>query len=279
MAIFIEFLAGSGLAIFFHWVLHYPEAAYTIFGVGILLSLATYLLREEIGDTREQLSTRYDQAHEIAFSIAQIANSECQAKAREIVAGAKKTIDLLQHGYIPMDESEFYLEGARLSDHAMRQINAVDPMTHVWGTRGAHHNFYQANLRAGERGIKLTRIFVIDRDDLADPEVQKVLLAHQKDGIDILLAYHDELPILSDMSDISGRSTISSFHFTIYDDQIVTEAYDKPGKYFGQKTAQQEEVAKYLHMYKLIEHGSHPLVLENDQIVRASDSLLPPVQE
>lgn len=46
MAILTEFLAGSGLAIFFHWVPHYQEAAYTICGVGLLLSLATCLLRE-----------------------------------------------------------------------------------------------------------------------------------------------------------------------------------------------------------------------------------------
>ena len=45
MAVFIEFLAGSGLAIFFHWVLDYKEAAYVIFAVGILLSLVTWLLR------------------------------------------------------------------------------------------------------------------------------------------------------------------------------------------------------------------------------------------
>ncbi len=271
MAILIEFLTGSGLALFFHWVLHYQEAAYTIFGVGILLSLATHLVRDEVAQTREHLSERYYQAHEITFSIAHIADPECQAKAQEIIAGAKKTIDLMRLGYIPMDESEYYLEGARLCDHATRQIKAVDPMTHSWGTRGAHHNFYQANLRARERDTKITRIFVIERDELADAEVQTVLLAHQRDGIDIRLTYRDELPA---PSDVSGRSTISSAHLAIYDDQIATEVYDKPGKYFGQKTAQPSEVAKYLHMYDLIEHGSHPVVLENDRIV-PSDTLLP----
>jgi hypothetical protein len=63
MAILIEFLTGSGLAIFFHWVLHSPEVAYTVFGIGILLSLATYFLREEMEHTREKLSERYYQAH------------------------------------------------------------------------------------------------------------------------------------------------------------------------------------------------------------------------
>jgi len=55
IAVLIEFLAGSGLAIFFHQVLHYPEAAYIIFGIGILLSLVTYLVREDIEKTREEL--------------------------------------------------------------------------------------------------------------------------------------------------------------------------------------------------------------------------------
>jgi hypothetical protein len=265
MAILIEFLAGSGLAIFFHWVLHFPQVAYTIFGMGILLSLATYLLKEESKHARETLSEKYYQAHEIIFSIAQIADPECQVKAQEVLAEAKMTIDLLQRGYVPLDESEFYLEGARLCDHATRQIKTVDPMTHGWGTHGAHHNFYQANLRARERGIALTRIFVVDRDDLADTEVQTVLLTHQKDGVEIRLAYRDELPAPGNVS-----STISSSHFAIYDDQVVTEAYDKPGKYFGQKTKQPAEVSKYLHMYALIEHSSHPVVLENDRIVPAS---------
>jgi len=59
IAVLIEFIAGSGLAIFFHQVLRYPEAAYTIFGIGVLLSLVTYLLREEIEKTRAELLEQY----------------------------------------------------------------------------------------------------------------------------------------------------------------------------------------------------------------------------
>ena len=55
MAVFIEFLAGSGLAIFFHLVLHNEMASYLIFGIGVLLSLATYLLREDVEKTRAEL--------------------------------------------------------------------------------------------------------------------------------------------------------------------------------------------------------------------------------
>jgi len=79
MAVFIEFLAGYGLALFFHLVLHNPEAAYIIFGVGILLSLATYLLREDIKQTRRRLLDQYDYANEITFAIARMTDPECQA--------------------------------------------------------------------------------------------------------------------------------------------------------------------------------------------------------
>jgi len=48
LAVFVEFLASAGLAVFFHLVLHKPDVAYVIFGVGILLSLATTCLREDI---------------------------------------------------------------------------------------------------------------------------------------------------------------------------------------------------------------------------------------
>ena len=59
MANFIEFIASAGLAIFFHLVLNNPGVAYSIFGIGILLSLATYLLREDLEKTRLVLVEQY----------------------------------------------------------------------------------------------------------------------------------------------------------------------------------------------------------------------------
>lgn len=270
MAVFIEFLAGSGLAIFFHLVLNYAEAAYIIFGIGVLLSLVTYLLREDIEKTREGLLEQYHHAHELTFALAQVSDPECQAKAHEIMAGAKRTISLLQQGYIPLDENEFYLEGAKCSDQATRQIKAVDPLTIGWGTRGALLNFYQANLRALDRGVKISRIFVVSREELSDPEAQKVLLTQYRDDIDVRIAYRDELPTASD---ISGRDTNSSFDFAIYDDRVATDVFVQPGKYFGRKNSEPAQVGKYLHLYDLIEHSSHAITVEDERVVLAADIL------
>ena len=268
IAVLVEFLAGSGLAIFFHKVLRYPEAAYTIFGIGILLSLVTYLLRENIEKIREELLEQYQQAHEINFAIARISNPECQSKAHELMASSMGTISLLQQGYIPLDEAEFYLETAKQMEHAAHHVKTADRITTGWDSRGALHNFYQANLRAIERGVKITRIFVVSRENLAEPDFQKVLVTQCHGGIDVRVAFQDELP---SATDITSRNTDSSFDFAIYDDQVITDVFSKPGKYFGRKTSEPLEVAKYLHLYELVEHSAYAVTLEGDEVILAGE--------
>ena len=268
IAVLIEFLAGSGLAIFFHQVLRYPEAAYTIFSIGVLLSLGTYLLREDIEKTRAELLEQYHQAHELTFAIARISDPECQSKAHELMASAMRTISLLQQGYIPMDETEFYLEGAKQMEQAVHHAKVADRITTGWDSRGTLHNFYQANLRAIERGVKITCIFVVNRETLAEPDFQKVLLTQNRNDIDVRIAFRDELP---SATNISNRDTDSSFDFAIYDDRVITDVFSKPGKYFGRKTSEPVEVAKYLHLYELVEHSAYAVTLEDDKVILAGD--------
>jgi len=272
IAVLVEFLAGSALAVFFHQVLRYPEAAYTIFGIGVLLSLVTYLLREDIEKTRSELLEQYHQSHELTFAVAGISDPECQSKARELVASAMRTISLLQKGYIPMDETEFNLEGAKQMEQAVHHAKIVDRITTGWDSRGALHNFYQANLRAIERGVMITRIFVVNRENLAEPDFQKILLTQYRNNINVRIAFHDELP---STTNISNRDTDSSFDFSIYDDRVITDVFSKPGKYFGRKTSEPLEVAKYVHLYELVEHSSYAVTIEDDKVILAGD-VVPP---
>jgi hypothetical protein len=272
MAVFIEFLAGSGLAIFFHVVLHNEQSAYMIFGMGILLSLVTYLVREDVLKTKSELLAQYQQVHTIPFALAQITDPECQLKAQDLIAGTLKSITLLQQGYIPLDEMDFYLEGARQADQSVTQIRAVDPLTPVWLNRGALINFYQANLRAIERGTPITRIFITSRDEMADADVQKVLQMQHRDGIEVRLAFRDELP---STIDFAGSDTHCSFDFAVYDERAVTSVFPQTRKYYGKKTEQPAEIAKYLHLYERLEHSAHPVCIENDRVVLLSEAASP----
>ena len=116
--------------------------------------------------------------------------------------------------------------------------------------------------------MRTTRIFVTNRNDLAVAEVQKVLLGQYRDNIDVRVAFRDELPTAID---ISGRDATSSFNFAIYDDRAVIDVFALTGRYYGRKTGQPAEVAKYLYLYDLIEHSSHAIAVENDQIVMAAE--------
>jgi hypothetical protein len=271
MAVFIEFVVSAGLAVFFHLVLNKPDAAYSIFGVGVLLSLATYLLREDLEKTRHELTDQYHQAHELTFALAQISDPECQQRAQELLAGNKRTITMLQQGYIPLDESEFYLEGAKCSDMAQQRIKAVDPITTGWLSRGVLVNFYQSNLRALDRGVAITRIFVMTRDEMNDPEIQKILLTQYNDDIDLRIAFRDDLPATA--GNLIGRDTNSSYDFALYDDQVATEVFLKAGTYFGRKTAQAVNVERFLKLFELIEHSSHTVVMEDERVILASESV------
>ena len=269
MAVLIEFLAGAGLAVFFHLVLHSPEVAYSIFGIGVLLSLATYLIREDLEKTRHDLVAQYHQAHEITFAIAQINDAECHTKAEAMLSGIKRTMVLLQQGFIPLDETEFYLEGAKCSDQAIRRMKSVDPITNGWLSRGAMVNYYQSNLRALDRGVAITRIFVMNHEEFGDPDSQKILLAHYHDGIEVRIAFREELPTASNLS---GRDTNSSFDFAIYDDNVATEVFPQSGTYFGRKTSQTVNVDKFMRFFELIEHSSHVISVEDDRIILNADA-------
>jgi len=264
MAVFIEFLVGSGLALFFHAVLRFEQAAYTVFGVGALLSLVTYLVREEIQRTKLALIEQYRLSHEIPSAVAAISDPECKCQAQEVVISTIKALTQLQQGYIQLDEMNFYLEGAKLADRATRQINCVDLLASGWLTRATLLNYYQSNLRALERGVCVTRVFVTSRDELADPEVQKVIVAQHRDGIDVRVAFREDLPT---SVEVSGRDIASSFDFAIYDTDAATDAFVQPGRHYGRKTCERGEVAKYRHLYDLIEHSAHVVSEEGHGLV------------
>lgn len=267
-AVFIEFLAGSGLAVLFHLVLHKPDAAYNIFGIGILLSLGTYLIREDLEKTRHGLTEQYHRCHELIFALSRISEPECITKARDLLTGTIKTLSQLQLGCIPLQESEFYLEGAKCADQAMKRISAVDPMTTGWCQRAALVNLYQANLRAVQRGVEVSRIFLMNRGDLGDADVQKVLRGHFQDGVLVRVAFRDEIPAMGGMG---SNDAASSYDFALFDDTIAAEVLPQPGTWFGFKTADQRSVEKLCRTYELIAHAAHAVVVaEGGKIMIAS---------
>jgi hypothetical protein len=263
MAALIEFIVGAGLAIFFHLVLHDQVAAFTTFGVGLLLSLATWLLREDIVEIREKLLEEHRDFHELPDAMHRIEDPECLQKAREILARVTRNMSLLQRGFIPMDETEFMLEATKAVDAAERTLKSVNSLTPGWDTRGAIIKYYQANKRALERGVKITRTFVMRHDQLHEADVQKMLRIHYEDGIEVKMVYRDELPAGGEV----GWAKECSFNFGVYDDRLVVDI-SAPAPYYGIRTSRHEELVRYLRMLDLVDHASHAVTLRDNEIIQ-----------
>jgi hypothetical protein len=264
MAALIEFLLGAGLAIFFHFVLHDRAAAFIIFGIGLLLSLATWLLREDIMEIRERLLDEYREFHELPDVMRKIEDPACILKAREIIARVKRNMSLLQRGYIPLDETEFMLEATKAADGTKRSLKSVNPLTPGWDTRGAIIKYYQANKRALERGVKITRTFVLRRGQLQEDDVQKLLRTHYEDGIEVKVVYREDLPAGGE----AGWAKECSFNFGMYDDRLVVDV-SAPAPYYGVMTSQRAELASYHRLLDLVGHAAHAVTLSDGEIVQA----------
>ena len=264
MAALIEFVVGAGLAIFFHVVLHDRMAALIIFGIGLLLSLATWLLREDIIEIRERMLEEYREFHELPDAMRRIEDPECLQKAREIIARITRNMSLLQRGFIPMDETEFMLEATKEADATQRTLKSVNPLTPGWDTRGTIIKYYQANKRALERGVKITRTFALRRDQLSEAEVQKLLRTHYEDGIEVKLVYRDELPAGGE----AGWAKDCSFNFAVFDNRLVVDV-SAPAPYYGVRTSQPGELVRYLRMLDLVDHASHAVTLRENEIIHA----------
>lgn len=263
MAPLIEFLVGGGLALFFHFGLHNPDAAYMIFGFGILLSLATFILREESNHLREGLADEYRRSHWIALQLSRIRDNDCQEKAREFLVELRKNFAMLEQGHIPLDETELLLEAARNMDQAVGTVKAVNPLNSGWATRGPLVRYYDSNRRAAGRGVAITRIFVMRHEQLEETEVQQLLLNHLNDGIGVRIVFREELPAGGE----GGWAAETSFNFVIFDERLVLDVRKTQGPYYGTRTRVPAEVAKYRRLYDLIDHNSQKAVREGDRIV------------
>jgi len=192
-----------------------------------------------------------------------IEDPECLQKAREIVARITRNMSLLQRGFIPMDETEFMMEATKAADAAKRSLKSVNQLTPGWDTRSVIIKYYQANIRALERGVKITRTFVLRRDQLQDNDVQKMLRTHYEDGIEVKLVYRDELPAGGE----AGWTKDCSYSFGVFDDRLVVDV-SAPAPYFGVRTSQRAELRRYLKMLDLVDHASHAVTLRESEIVQ-----------
>jgi hypothetical protein len=196
------------------------------------------------------------QTENIAELLSAITDPQCQQKSLELLAGFKKSLELLKHSYLLLSEAEFYLEGAEALAHTQVRVKAVEPLQVDWDKMDAAlQTYYQANVQSVARGVQVTRIFVVNRRDSLEQGLLKTLYRQSQDGIDVRLAYREDLPSDALIAE-------HSLDFAIYNDALVTDRSLDNGAYFGTKTSNPDEIDKYLQVFAVLEQQAQPLTPE-----------------
>ena len=206
---------------------------------------------------------------DITEILSAIDNPECQLKSRELLKVFIKNLEMLKRNYLLLTESEFYLDVAKALEQTKHRLKAVDPLQADWGSHSALLNYYETNLQAMTRGVQITRIFVINHQDLLNRNIQKTLSKQHQDGIDVRITYLEDLQL------ISNESFVGTLNFAIYNDALVADRASDNGSYFGKSTKNPVEIKKYTHLFDLIDAHSHRFTSEKIQSQLQLIDLLP----
>lgn len=165
--------------------------------------------------------------------------------AEEYVNEALVRVKEIHRGKIYLDQETYYqhlndcLEQANDNSRIIA-INCIDTMR--WSNDSNQIKYFNKNMEAADRGVKIHRVFLLNREDLINREKIENIIKHnihQNITVDIILAeelvgFHSEIDdivifdypnkrLYIDFPDNSKRTSVSHAHLFINDDIINTK--------------------------------------------------------
>lgn len=259
MRTLIEFVVAAGLALIFHFALSLEREAYILFGVGVLLTLAVHLTLDRVAAAERRTLEALSRAHRIEAVLERVTDPEAMVKGRHVVDTTHQVLTLLSDGAIPLTEGEYYFEASRCLAECTREIRAVNSVDVTdWIGKVQKRKYYHDQVRTRQRGVAISRIFVLRRTDLDDAAVLETIRHQQQDGIAVRVALYEDLAF-------SGREGVEMpTNFVLFDDKVLIARTPLLGLYYGKKTRAAAEIERYRRTYELL-----------DQYARALADLMP----
>jgi hypothetical protein len=254
MRTLLEFLVAAGLALLFHFGLSLEREAYVLFGVGVLLTLAVHLILDRLRAAEARTLEAVAHAHRIESALERIEDPEAVVKSRSVLDTTHQVLVLLGDGAIPLTEGEYYFEASQCLARCTREIHAVNSVDVTdWVGKVQKRKYYEDQVRTRGRGVAITRIFVLRRGDLEDPDVLRTIRHQQGDGIAVRVAWHEDVAF-------SGREGVEVVtNFVLFDDKVLIARTPLLGLYYGKKTRAPGEIERYRRTYELLDQYARPL--------------------
>ncbi|MFZ5876193.1 MAG: hypothetical protein ACOYXU_07260 [Nitrospirota bacterium] len=254
MRTLIEFVVAAGLALIFHFALSLEHEAYILFGVGVLLTLAVHLILDRVAAVERRSLDAVARAHRIDSVLERVRDPEAMVKSRTVLDTTHHVLTLLSEGAIPLTEGEYYFEAGQCLSQCTREIRAVNSVDVTdWVGKVQKRKYYHDQVRTRQRGVAISRIFVLRRADLDDPAVLETIRHQQQDGISVRIALHEDLAF-------SGREGVEMpTNFVLFDDKVLIIRTPLLGLYYGKKTRAPEEIERSRRTYELLDQYARPL--------------------
>jgi hypothetical protein len=100
--------------------------------------------------------------------------------------------------------------------------------------------------------VAIARIFVLHRTELDKPEIMETLQHQQSDGIAVRVAFYEDLAF-------SGRDGIEMpTNCVIFDENVLIVRTPLLGIYYGKKSHDAEEIARYKRTYDIFDQHARP---------------------
>lgn len=254
MRTLVEFLVAAGLALLFHFGLSLEREAYVLFGVGVLLTLAVYLILDRLRAAETRTVEAVAHAHRIESALERIQDPEAVVKSRSVLDTTHHVLVLLGDGAIPLTEGEYYFEAGQCLARCTREMYAVNSVDVTdWVGKVQKRKYYEDQVRTRGRGVAIARIFVLRRGDLEDPDVLRTIRHQQDDGIAVRVAWQEDVAF-------SGREGVDVVtNFVLFDDKVLIARTPLLGLYYGKKTRAPGEIERYRRTYELLDQYARPL--------------------
>lgn len=238
--VFVEFIIGAAIALIFHVVLDKPDIAYTILAISILIAFATHLLIVN-------LSTQIKDRNEIYLLLDEIKDQGFKEKGIKIIEECKNKLKDLSEGYhMHSGEDEILLEGTICIKKAKDTIYANSLIDQKIWNEPIFSGYFEENKKAVERGVNVSRTFILDDEDIKDDEIKDILKRQNDANFNVFYAMSDKVPheLKKD--------------FVIIDEKVVfsLEMGEKGKIVAGKEIKKQRDVDDYIEAWKKIRRRS-----------------------
>lgn len=192
-------LITIALTMFSDFVLNLPkEITWLTFFIGAIITVIITLLEQRLLDT---ISTELNRKLEIYRLLEQISDPEMSILADMAVNECIQRLRDYNNGFVPVSEHGYlvtWLIKCKRSLQATFWVSSIDELYKL-EDESAGRNYMQSNVDAIKRGVRIQRVFIMNKEGLvdasghlSDPKALRILATQQKAGIEVRVNWLNE---------------------------------------------------------------------------------------